>query len=120
MGQAEIISLSEVRASKQWASLRQQLHDRFDQWLDRLEAQLPEPETCGSRKPESVDILDTYPGHPHSLVTDCSVSDHFSQSNLRSYHPSSFSTDVWSLFLHGNMVEHTLLCCRCTQQGDKF
>jgi len=43
MGQAEIISLSEVRASKQWAALRHQLHDRFDQWLDRLEAQLPEP-----------------------------------------------------------------------------
>jgi len=34
-----------VRASKQWASLRQQLHDHFDQWLDDLQAQLPEPET---------------------------------------------------------------------------
>jgi hypothetical protein len=44
MGQAEVISLSEVRATKQWASLRHQLHERFDQWLDRLEAQLPEPE----------------------------------------------------------------------------
>ena len=45
MGQAEGISLDEVRASKQWASLRQQLHDYFDQWLDDLQAQLPEPET---------------------------------------------------------------------------
>src|ERR671917_187309 len=45
MGQAEVISLDEVRASKQWASLRQQLHDHFDQWLDDLQAQLPEPET---------------------------------------------------------------------------
>jgi hypothetical protein len=45
MGQAEMISLSEVRARKLWAALRQQLHDRFDQWLDHLEAQLPEPET---------------------------------------------------------------------------
>jgi Uncharacterised protein family (UPF0236) len=45
MGQAEVISLDEVRASKQWASLRQQLHDYFDQWLDALQAQLPEPET---------------------------------------------------------------------------
>jgi hypothetical protein len=45
MGQAEVISLSEVRASKQWAALRQPLHDRFDPWLDRLETPLPEPET---------------------------------------------------------------------------
>ena len=45
MGQAEVISLDEVRASKQWASLRQQLHDVFDLWLDDLQAQLPEPET---------------------------------------------------------------------------
>ena len=54
MGQAEIISLSEVRASKQWAALRQQLHDRFDQWLDRLEAQLPEPETTLAHVTETV------------------------------------------------------------------
>jgi len=45
MGQAEVISLDEVRASKQWASLRQQLHDAFDHWLDDFQAQLPEPET---------------------------------------------------------------------------
>jgi Uncharacterised protein family (UPF0236) len=45
MEQAEVISLDEVRASKQWVSLRQQLHDYFDQWLDDLQAQLPEPET---------------------------------------------------------------------------
>ena len=41
---AEVISLDEVRARKQWDTLRQHLHDRFDQWLDGLEAQLPEPE----------------------------------------------------------------------------
>ena len=45
MGQAEVISLDEVRASQQWASLRQQLHDVFDLWLDDLQTQLPEPET---------------------------------------------------------------------------
>ena len=39
MGAAEIISLDEVRARKQWESLRHQLQARFDQWLDRLEAQ---------------------------------------------------------------------------------
>jgi hypothetical protein len=54
MGQAEIISLSEVRARKQWASLRHQLHDRFDQWLDRLEAQLPEPKTTLAQVTETV------------------------------------------------------------------
>jgi Uncharacterised protein family (UPF0236) len=54
MGQAEIISLSEVRARKQWRSLRHQLHDRFDQWLDRLEAQLPEPETTLAQVTETV------------------------------------------------------------------
>jgi hypothetical protein len=40
---AEIIALPEVRASKQWEALRQQLHARFDQWLDTLERQWPEP-----------------------------------------------------------------------------
>ena len=45
MGPAEVISLDEVRASKQWASFRQQLHDYFDLWLDDLQAPLPEPET---------------------------------------------------------------------------
>lgn len=45
MGCAEVISLSEVRARQQWDGLRQALHTRFDQWLDDLEARLPEPET---------------------------------------------------------------------------
>ena len=43
MGCAEVISLDEVRARKQWEALRQQLHARFDQWLDTLEMQWPEP-----------------------------------------------------------------------------
>jgi len=43
MGAAEIISFEEVRARKQWATLRQQLHERFDQWLDTLEQQWHEP-----------------------------------------------------------------------------
>jgi hypothetical protein len=41
MGAAEIISFEEVRARKQWDTLRQALHTRFDEWLDRLEIQLP-------------------------------------------------------------------------------
>jgi len=43
MGAAEIISFEEVRARKQWRTLRQQLHKRFDQWLDTLEQQWHEP-----------------------------------------------------------------------------
>jgi hypothetical protein len=43
VGCPEVISLPEVRASKQWDTLRQQLHARFDQWLDTLEQQWPEP-----------------------------------------------------------------------------
>jgi uncharacterized protein UPF0236 len=42
MGAAEVIAFEEVRARKQWESLRQQLHTRFDQWLDELEEQLQE------------------------------------------------------------------------------
>lgn len=45
MGCAQIISLSEVRARKQWDGLRQNLHARFDHWLDALEQRLPEPDT---------------------------------------------------------------------------
>jgi hypothetical protein len=43
MGAAEVISFEEVRARKQWSTLRQQLHERFDQWLDTLEQAWPEP-----------------------------------------------------------------------------
>ena len=43
MGAAEVISFEEVRARKQWSTLRQQLHKRFDQWLDTLEQQWHEP-----------------------------------------------------------------------------
>ena len=54
MGQAEVISLDAVRASKQWASLRQQLHDYFDLWLDDLQGKLPEPETTLAQITETV------------------------------------------------------------------
>jgi hypothetical protein len=32
-----------TREPKQWSTLRQQLHERFDQWLDTLEQAWPEP-----------------------------------------------------------------------------
>ena len=43
MGCAEVISFDEVRARKQWSILRQQLHERFDQWLDTLEQAWHQP-----------------------------------------------------------------------------
>jgi hypothetical protein len=43
MGAAEVISFEEVRARKQWSTLRQQLHERFDHWLDTLEQAWHEP-----------------------------------------------------------------------------
>jgi Uncharacterised protein family (UPF0236) len=54
MGSAQVISLSEVRASRQWQGLRDQLHARFDQWLDRLQEQLPDPQTRLSEVTEAV------------------------------------------------------------------
>ena len=43
MGAAEVIAFEEIRARKQWNTLRHQLHERFDQWLDTLETQWHEP-----------------------------------------------------------------------------
>jgi hypothetical protein len=54
MGCAEIISLDEVRARKQWESLRPQLHARFDPWLDRLEEQWPESEPTMAAVTETI------------------------------------------------------------------
>jgi len=54
MGLAEVISLSEVRASSQWQGLRDALHTRFDQWLDRLQEQLPDPQTTLAEVTEAV------------------------------------------------------------------
>ena len=42
MGCAEGIAFDEVRARKHWTTLRQRLHERFDQWLDQLASALPE------------------------------------------------------------------------------
>jgi hypothetical protein len=43
MGAAAVISLAEVRAQKQRAESRRQLHEQFDLWLDTLEEQMTEP-----------------------------------------------------------------------------
>ena len=43
MGAGEVIAFEEVRARKQWSTLRPELHARFDQWLDALEQRWHEP-----------------------------------------------------------------------------
>ena len=54
MGSAQVISLSAVRASHQWQGLRDRLHARFDQWLDRLQEQLSDPQTTLADVTEAV------------------------------------------------------------------
>ena len=54
MGLTEVIALSEVRASSQWQQLRDDLHARFDQWLDQLQEQLPDPHTSLADVTEAV------------------------------------------------------------------
>jgi predicted ArsR family transcriptional regulator len=44
MAYAAIVSLEEFRDTQQRAAIRQRLHDRFDQWLDRLEQRVKEPQ----------------------------------------------------------------------------
>ena len=71
MGSAEIISLSEVRASRQWALLREQLHARFDHWLDELQEQLPEPASALAEVTETVWTLrqDLTGGITETIIT---------------------------------------------------
>src|SRR5918992_1540624 len=75
MGCAQIISLAEIRARKQWDGLRQNLHARFDQWLDALEQRLPEPETTLAEVSDLVwqlrqdltgDLTETLVTHAHA------------------------------------------------------
>ncbi len=40
---AAVISLAERRQQQQWTEFRQQLHERFEHWLDTLEQQMKEP-----------------------------------------------------------------------------
>jgi Uncharacterised protein family (UPF0236) len=43
-----------VRARKHWTALRQRLHERFDRWLDQLEAALPEGEATLGQVSETI------------------------------------------------------------------
>ncbi len=51
---AEVISLDDVRASQQRQVLRQQLHERFERWLDELETQLPESQPTLAQVSETI------------------------------------------------------------------
>jgi hypothetical protein len=51
---AEIIALDDVRARQQHQALRQHLHERFDQWLDAVEAQLPEAKPTLAQVSETI------------------------------------------------------------------
>jgi hypothetical protein len=51
---AEVIALDDVRASHQRQTLRHQLHERFDRWLDTLESQLPETELTLAQISETI------------------------------------------------------------------
>jgi len=69
---AKVIALDDVRASQKHQALRQQLHERFDQWLDALEGQLTEAELTlpqvsetiwGLRQPLTASIAQTIVEH---------------------------------------------------------
>ncbi len=51
---AEVIALDDVRASQQRQVLRQQLHERFERWLDELETQLPESQPTLAQVSETI------------------------------------------------------------------
>jgi len=51
---AEVISLAEVRASQARRVLRDDLHERFDRWLDELEADLPATHVTLSQLSEAI------------------------------------------------------------------
>ena len=51
---AEIIALDDVCASQQRQALRQHLHERFDQWLDEVKAQLPEADVTLAQVSETI------------------------------------------------------------------
>jgi hypothetical protein len=77
MGAAEVISFEEVRARKQWDAFRHQPHDRFDQWLDGLQEQLPEPAPTLAQVTETVwnlryaltsGLTETIVAHAHHRV----------------------------------------------------
>jgi hypothetical protein len=79
MGAAEIILFEDVRASKPWDTLRQQLHKRFAQWLNTLEQQWHELPSAFTEVTTTVwdvrqqltgSITETNMAHVHRSVHD--------------------------------------------------
>jgi predicted ArsR family transcriptional regulator len=54
MASAAILSLDEFRDRQGRAAIRQQLHDRFDQWLDKVEAHVMKPTSTLQELTEAV------------------------------------------------------------------
>jgi exonuclease VII large subunit len=54
---AEIIAFDNVRANRQRQALREQLHERFEEWLDEVEAQLPEAQATLAQVSETIGSL---------------------------------------------------------------
>jgi len=57
MGYAAVISLEDLREARNRAEFRQRLHERFDQWLDRVEAEVKEPKPTLAQLTEVVFTL---------------------------------------------------------------
>jgi hypothetical protein len=82
MGCAEVIALSAVRASSQGQRLRHDLQARLDQWLDRLQAQLPMPQAPWAEVTEAVwnlrqDLTGGLRGYPETLLScHCDIKQH--------------------------------------------
>jgi len=71
---AEIIAFDDLRASRQRQDLRHQLHERFDRWLDEVEAQLPQSDPTLAqvsetiwhlRQPLTAGVVQTIVEHAH-------------------------------------------------------
>jgi hypothetical protein len=124
MGCAEVISLSEVRARKQWDALRQELHARFDQWLDALEARLPEPAVTLSEVSSLVWQLrqELTGGLTETLLTQAHAGEHNRKQapcpqcerllTARPSTPRTVETMVGSM-----QFERPYFYCRLCQQG---
>jgi uncharacterized protein UPF0236 len=124
MGCAEVISFEEVRARKQWGTLRQQLHTRFDQWLDVLEERLREPEPTLAEVTETIwalrqqltgGLTETIIQHTHQdeqsrQYTRCPTCEHLLKA--RNPVPRSVETMVGTVEL-----ERPYFYCRLCGQG---
>jgi hypothetical protein len=89
---AEVISLADVRASRQHQALRQELHERFDQWLDQVEGQLPDAKLTLAQ------VSETLVGWRQALIAGVAQTlvDHHSQDEL------------WRTHLHGETCQRPL------------